>query len=57
MVRVMLRHTHICSSDADVADDALQQYDNKFDFLGPIVSGHEMWNGHRRNGGGSILLI
>ena len=57
MVRVMLRHTHICSSDADIADDALQQYDNKFDFLGPIVSGHEMWNGHRRNGGGSILLI
>ena len=57
MTRVQRRHTITCSSDVDIAEDALQLYDTIFVLLGPIVNGQETWNGHRGSGGGSILLM
>ena len=57
MTRVKRRHTITCSSDVDIAEDALQLYDIISDLLGPIVSGQETWNGHQGSGGGSILLM
>ncbi|KAL2224854.1 UNVERIFIED_CONTAM: hypothetical protein Sindi_2939200 [Sesamum indicum] len=57
VTRVQRRHTITCSSDVDIAEDALQLYDIISDLLGPIVSGQETWNGHQGSGGGSILLM
>ncbi|KAL2223560.1 UNVERIFIED_CONTAM: hypothetical protein Sindi_3084800, partial [Sesamum indicum] len=36
VTRVQRRHTITCSSDVDIAEDALQLYDTIFDLLGPI---------------------
>ena len=50
MTRVQRRHTLTCSSDVDIAEDALQLYDIISDLLGPIVRRDVEWASRKWRG-------